>query len=205
MDTAGSHIRALKDMIDSQIPHAEDRPRKDDRLVLVGTTGAGKTTMAKTIAQALDMDHIEFDAIRHGPSWTETPDDVFRKRLRQHLQGDRWIGDGNYSLARDVVWPKATMLIWLDYPIRVVLWRLFWRTMRRGVLREELWHGNREQIWRHFFSRQSLFLWALQTHWRRRRSIPAALAHPDHAHLDLVHLRSPKAADEWLVTMTQRQ
>ena len=137
-------------MFDSQSAKTEGRPRNDDRIVLIGTTGVGKTTMAKRIAQALDMDHIEFDAIRHGPNWTETPDDLFRERLRQLLQGNRWVGDGNYSFARDVVWPRATMLVWLDYPIWVVQRRLFWRTIRRGVLREELWHGNRERLWWHF-------------------------------------------------------
>lgn len=157
--------------------------------------------MATRIARVLDMPHIEFDALRHGPNWTETPDDVFREQLRLELQGDRWVGDGNYSIARDIVWSRATTLVWLDYPIRVVLWRLFWRTMRRGVLREELWHGNTERLRWHFLSRQSLFLWALKSHWRRRRTIPPALAHPDHAHLDLVRLRSPRAAHDWLLTL----
>ena len=192
-------------MFDSQSAKTEGRPRNDDRIVLIGTTGVGKTTMAKRIAQALDMDHIEFDAIRHGPNWTETPDDLFRERLRQLLQGNRWVGDGNYSFARDVVWPRATMLVWLDYPIWVVQRRLSWRTIRRGVLREELWHGNRERLWWHFFSHRSLLLWAMRTHWRRRRTIPAALAHPDHVHLDLVRLRSPKAASAWLLALTQRR
>ena len=190
-------------MTDTQRPDTKGRLQNADRVVLIGTTGAGKTTMAGRIAQALNMPHIEFDAIRHGPNWTETPDDVFRERLRLELRGDRWVGDGNYGIARDVVWPRATMLVWLDYPIPVVMWRLFWRTIRRGVFRQELWHGNRERIWWHFFSRQSLFLWALRTHWQRRRTIPAALAHPEHLHLDLVHLRSPKAARQWLLTLTQ--
>ena len=179
-------------------------PRNTDRLVLIGTSGAGKTTMAKRIARVLDMPHVEFDAIRHGPNWTETPDDVFRETLRDRVQGDRWVGDGNYSLARDVVWPRATQVVWLDFPIRVVMWRLFWRTMRRGVFRQELWNGNREKIWRHFFSRQSLFLWVMQTHWRRRRTIPEALARLEHAHLDLVHLQSPKQAREWLSKLTRQ-
>ena len=188
-------------MIVSPDPGNKAHLRDADRLVLVGTSGAGKTTMAERIARALDMPHIEFDGIRHGPNWTETPDDVFKETLRQRLRGNRWVADGNYSFARDVVWPGATTVVWLDYPIRVVMWRLFRRTIRRGLFRQELWNGNREKLWWHFFSRQSLFLWAMQTHWRRRRTIPAALRRPEHLHLDLVHLRSPRAAHQWFLTL----
>ena len=174
-------------------------------MVVVGTSGAGKTTVAREIASALGMPHVEFDAYRHGPNWTSNPDEEFRERLRQALQGDTWVADGNYSMVRGVVWPKATMLVWLDYPIYVVMWRLFWRTMHRWVFRKELWNGNREKLWWQFFSRRSLFLWALQTHWRRRRTIPSALSLPEHAHLHLVHLRSPKSTREWLKTLTSQR
>ena len=191
-------------MIDPQRP--DNNPlRNTDRIVVIGATGSGKSTIAGKIAQTLDIPHIEFDAYRHGPNWTETPNDVFKERLRQALQGDTWVADGNYRITRDVVWPRATMLVWLDYPIRVVMWRLWWRTIRRTVYRQELWNGNRESIRQHFFSRQSLFLWALQTHWARRRTIPPALAQPEHTHLELVHLRSPKAAYKWLNTLSRSQ
>ena len=60
-------------MTGSPHPGAKSRLRDADRLVLVGTSGAGKTTMAKRIARSLDMPHVEFDGIRHGPNWTETP------------------------------------------------------------------------------------------------------------------------------------
>ena len=173
-----------------------------DRIVVVGTTGSGKTTLARQIAQKLDMPHVEFDAYRVGPNWTETPDDVFRERLRQALQGDTWVGDGNYySIARDIIWTRATLLVWLDYPICIVMWRLFWRTLRWGVLGQELWNGNNERLWPHFFSRKSLFLYALRTHWQRRGAIPLALAEPERTHLDLIHLRSPKATWEWVKTL----
>ena len=148
----------------------------------------------------LDLPHVEMDAYRHGPNWTETPNDVFRERLGEALRADAWVADGNYSFARDVVWPRATTVVWLDYPFHVVMWRLFWRTMRRGILREELWNGNREKLWWHFVTRDSLFLWALKTHWRRRRTIPEAFALPEHAHLDVVRLRSTKSTNEWLET-----
>ena len=189
-------------MIEAENQNSQRRLDTTDRIVVIGTSGAGKTTMARSIAWALGRTHVEFDSYRHGPNWTETPDDEFRAQLSEALGGDVWVADGNYSVARDVVWPRATMLVWLDYPINVVMWRLFWRTMRRGIFRQRLWNGNRENLWQHLFSRQSLFLWALQTHWRRRRTLPPVMAQPEHAHLEVVRLRSPGAARRWLRTLT---
>ena len=185
-------------MIDSQRLVTGNRLPHTDRIVVIGTTGAGKTTLAGEIARAFDVPHVELDYHRFRPNWVETPDDEFRESVREALRGDRWVADGNYGLARDVIWPRATLLVWLDYPIYVVMWRLFWRTVGRGVFRKELWHGNREKLWWHFVTRDSLFLWALKTHWRRRRQIPEHLARPEHGHLELVHLRSPRATREWL-------
>ena len=72
-----------------------------DRIVVLGTSGEGKTTLAKEIARILGITHVEFDAYRHGPNWTETPDDIFREQLRTALKGDTWVSDGNYSVARE--------------------------------------------------------------------------------------------------------
>ena len=189
------------------LPEAEENGgchRNARRLVVIGTSGAGKTTVAKRIASILDVPHIELDSYRYGPNWTKTPDDVVRDRLSEALRAEAWVADGNYyRMARDVVWPRATTVVWLDYSIHVVMWRLFGRTMRRRILQEELWNGNRERLWWHFVTRDSLFLWALKTHWSRRRTMPAAFARPEHAHLDVVHLRSTKSTNEWLGTLGQ--
>ena len=187
------------------LPEADENGgchRNARRLVVIGTSGAGKTTVAKRIASILDVPHIELDSYRYGPNWTRTPDDVVRDRLSEALRAEAWVADGNYyRMARDVVWPRANTVLWLDYSIHVVMWRLFCRTMRRGILREERWNGNRERLWWHFCRRDSLFLWALKTHWSRRRTMPAAFARPEHAHLDVVHLRSTKSTNEWLGTL----
>ena len=189
------------------LPEAEENGgchQNARRLVVIGTSGAGKSTIARQIASILDVPHIELDSYRYGPNWTKTPDDVVRDRLSEALRAEAWVADGNYyRIARDVVWPRATAVVWLDYSIHVVMWRLFGRTMRRGILQEELWNGNRERLWWHFITRDSLFLWALKTHWSRRRTMPAAFARPEHAHLDVVHLRSTKSTNEWLETLGQ--
>ena len=168
------------------------------RTAVVGTSGSGKTTLAAALANRLGAPHVELDAYRHGPNWTPTPDDVLRRNISDTLSREKWVADGNYSAVRDIVWTRATAVVWLDYPFPVVFWRLFRRTLARSLTGAELWNGNREILWRHFLTRDSLFLWAFQTHRRLRKTLHQALAAPEHSHLAVLRFRSPAATDFWL-------
>ena len=172
--------------------------RRAHRIVILGTTGAGKTTLAQRLSRTLGVPTVELDAIRHGPNWTETPDDEFRRRVADALRGDAWIVDGNYSIARDIIWHRATTIVWLDYSFPLVFWRLFRRTMTRGIMRKKLWNDNTEDLWRHFLTRDSLFLWAFQTHWKRRKSLAPVLALPEYAHIEVLRFKSAKETEKWL-------
>ena len=114
------------------------------------------------------------------------------------LAAPAWVIDGNYSSVRDLVWPRATTLVWLDYPLPLVMWRLAKRTVRRVISREELWNGNRERLRDNLFSRDSIFLYALTSYPRHRREYPALLARPEYAHLAVVRLRHPRETERWL-------
>lgn len=168
------------------------------RVAVVGTSGSGKTTLAQRLAQRLQLPHVELDAIHWGPNWTSPDPDGFREQTAQVLGGDAWVTDGNYGVVRDIVWGRADTVVWLDYSLPVVMGRVIRRTMRRTVMREELWSGNREDFRSAFFSRDSIILWALSTYGRRRREYPALFEQPEYAHLYVVHLRSPGRAREWL-------
>ena len=188
-------------------PPDADRPALT-RAAVIGTSGARKTTFARALAERVGVPHIEFDAFRHGPNWTETPDAVLRRRAADAIAAAEsaggWVADGNYSVVRDIVWPRAAAVVWLDYPFPLIFRRLFWRTIGRSVKREELWNGNREQLWRHFFTKDSLFLWALRTHRRRKRGILAAFEMPEHRHLTVFRLRKPAAARRLLESLPPR-
>lgn len=168
------------------------------RVSVVGTTGSGKTVLAHQISQRLAIPHVELDALFWGSDWTPVPIEVFRENITQALSGDAWVVDGNYGRARDVVWSRADTVVWLDYSLSVILGRLMWRTMRRIFTKQELWGGNRETFRTQFFSRDSLFLWALHSYPRKRREYPLLFQMPEYAHLSVVHLRSPRTAREWL-------
>ena len=167
------------------------------RIAVIGTTGSGKTTLARRISERLGIPHIELDALHWEPNWGETPLGVFRDRVDRALRGDAWVIDGNYSKVRDIIWLRADTIVWIDYALLRILWQLIWRTVRRIVTREKLWNGNREH-WDALFSRQSLIVWALNTHPRHRHEYPALVTRPEYAHLKLVQLRSPRETRVWL-------
>ncbi len=171
------------------------------RISIIGTSGSGKTTLAREISQRLAIPHVELDKLHWEPNWVEVPNDVMRERVSQAVSGNTWVIDGNLnSQESDIVWGKADTVVWLDYSFPVVISRVVWRTFRRVVTQQEVCNGNRE-TWKTTFSRDSIILWVLQTYHKRRREYPLLLKKPEYAHLQVVHLHSPKAAQDWLVNL----
>lgn len=181
-----------------RVEEAAGRPGLPCRVAVVGTSGSGKTTMAACLAERLGVVHVELDALHWDPNWTGVPDEVFCQRVTRALAGECWTTDGNYGAVRDIVWSRADTVVWLDYSLPLIMSRVIRRTIRRSVTGEELWNGNREQFRDAFFSREAIIWWPLRTYHRRKREYPVLLARPEYAHLNVVHLNSPRAADEWL-------
>ncbi len=174
-------------------------PIPGPRIVIIGTTGSGKTTTAAQLARVLGIPHVELDALHWQPNWVMTERELFRQKVADALEGNAWVTDGNYGKARDIIWGRATTIVWLDYSLPVILWQLTGRTLRRIITREELWNNNRETFRGAFFARDSLFLWALETYPRHRKEYPELFARPEYAHLQVIHLKSRGETAKWLV------
>ena len=170
------------------------------RIVVVGTTSSGKSTLAENLSKRLGLDFIELDAYYWQANWTPASPEDFRERVEAATSSTSWVVAGNYHVVRDLIWPRAEAVVWLDYSFPVVFWRLLRRTVRRGATQEELWNGNREKFWWHLklWSDDSLFHWLFKTYWRRKREVPMLLTLPEHAHLKLVRFRSSRETEAWL-------
>ncbi len=168
------------------------------RIIVVGSSCSGKTTLANSLSKKLGYPYIELDAIHWLPDWVPRPTEEFRKVTSVAIAEESWVVDGNYSSARDLVWPRATTLVWLNYPFRVVIWRAWHRTISRVITRKELYSGNRESFTMAFFSRESILWWVITTFRRRRREYRAIFQRGDFPHLGVIELKRPADADRLL-------
>ena len=173
------------------------------RIVVVGTTSSGKSTLAEKLAAKLNSNFIDLDALHWEPNWQEAPDEVFRERVREAIQAPAWVVAGNYHVVRDLIWPRAEVILWLDYSLPRIFWQLTRRTFSRWWKRELLWGTNYENLSSHFklWSQESLYHWLFKTYWRRKREIPILLAQPEHQHLKLLHFKTPKETNTWFASL----
>ena len=165
------------------------------RVAVIGSSCAGKTTLARTIASIRGCPHIELDAIHWKPDWVETPLEEFREGTHEAVRAESWALDGNYSRVRDIVWARATDVIWLNYDFPLVMSRALRRTIRRVATREELYSGNRESFRLAFLDRESILWWLIRTHRRRRREYSELCTRENFPHLSFTELRHPRETD----------
>ena len=76
------------------------------RVIVVGTSGSGKTTFARRLAEILDVPHFELDQLHWGPNWTPKDMAEFRQLTEAAVAGERWVIDGNYSKVQDIIWSR---------------------------------------------------------------------------------------------------
>jgi len=184
----------LSDRID-----ALDAPPPFDpsRVVIVGTSCAGKSTLAARLATALGAPDIELDEIHWGPGWTTDPPHVFRDKVEAAVAAPRWVCSGNYSVVRDLVWSRATALVWIDLPFGRTFARALRRTARRTLTRERVCGDNREP-WLGFLDRDWIPYWVVRT-WRPRRvELAAWIEAGTFAPLDVVILCSPVEVERFV-------
>ena len=165
-----------------------------ERISVIGSSGSGKTTVARRLASELGLPCLELDSVYHQQGWVPLDDTRFRERVDEFTGADRWVVDGNYTShgVADVVWPRADTVVWLDLPRLTTTWQVIRRTLRRALTREELWNGNREPL-TNFYSldpEKNVILWSWTRHRATRKKYERHLADGTWAHAEVIRLRT---------------
>ena len=116
------------------------------RIAVVGPSGEGKSTVARTLATTQNVAYSELDGLFHQAGWTQLDLLEFRTRVGAFVSGAEWVVDGNYARTRDLVMSRADIVVWLRVGRGLVMRQVVGRPCARVLLRRELWNGNRESL-----------------------------------------------------------
>ncbi len=118
-----------------------------NRIMIIGPGGAGKSTLARTIGEQLNLPVFHLDAHMWQPNWVMTPRHEQRVIQERLLTADRWVIDGNYSSTMDLRIAKADTIIFLDINHRIALYQAVKRYMMyRNQVRPDMGVGCHEKI-----------------------------------------------------------
>ena len=101
------------------------------RIVIMGPTNAGKSTLAVALGRKLDVPAIHLDQFRHLPNtnWKVRPNEDFARLHDEAILAPGWIMEGNYSDLTPQRLERATgVLVMTDGLIRRY-WRYLFRTV----------------------------------------------------------------------------
>ena len=173
---------------------------RPSRINIVGTSGSGKSTFAKSLASKLKYPYIELDQLFWGPKWQQSTDEVFFDKIKIAINCDCWVLDGNYTRTIPIKWQQVDLVIWLDFSFATTLFQSVLRAIKRILSGHEIWEGtgNRETFRKTFFSKESILLWMMNTHGTVRKNYEAIMQDPKYSHIQFVRLRSRKEANHFL-------
>lgn len=176
------------------------------RYNVLGASGSGKTTFGRALATRLGYKFVEMDRVFWRPNWVEASDEEFLPAIEAATAGEHWVLDGSYSRTIPIKWRQPVTVIWLDYPLWLVMYRIIIRSISRAWRRNDIWQGlgNRESFRKSFFSKDSIILWSWKVFHRNKRQLPQLQADPALAHVSWIILKSPHQAQEFLANLTQR-
>jgi adenylate kinase family enzyme len=106
-----------------------------ERTVIIGNSGCGKSTLAEAVACLIHIPVIDLDLLHweDGGYGVKRNEDVARKMALDVSNQPRWIIEGAFGWLAEVALPKATALIWLDFPWSLCRAGLLARGLRRGA------------------------------------------------------------------------
>jgi len=170
------------------------------RINVIGTSGSGKSTFAKALADKLAVPYVEMDALYWKPNWGESSDAELFAKLEQALARPAWVLDGNYKRSQPIMWLNVETIIWVDYSFARTLFQAVKRAVQRLRSGKEIWAGtgNREPFRKSFLSRDSIILWTLKTFYKNRRQYQKLMGSPPNDGVTFIRLRSHSQADDYI-------
>ncbi|MBU5672081.1 DNA topology modulation protein [Paenibacillus brevis] len=117
------------------------------RIMIIGSGGAGKSTLARQLGEILEWPVYHLDTYYWQPGWVPTPNEEWDLFLEELVQEEKWIMDGNYGRTLDIRLKQANIIILLDFSKWITVYRVLKRrVMYQGKSRPDMNAGCPESL-----------------------------------------------------------
>ncbi len=177
------------------------------RIIVVGNTASGKSTLAKKLAETFGLFYQDLDDLHFLPGWQARPPEEFRALLDAASRNKAWVLAGNYiENSSDISFQRADTLIWLDLPFLPNFLKLLQRTIKRIWTAELIHNGNRETFLTEFCSPKSIIWWFFKLRKHDNEVLEQLFANPaNHPNLRLIRLSSYKESRDFIKKIQQKE
>jgi len=160
--------------------------------MLIGSGGSGKSTLARRIGKHTGLSVIHLDREFWHIDWMPTPKPEWKQKVEAFAAGEQWIIDGNFDSTFELRWPRADLVIYLDFNTFVCLWRVI---RRRRTVRPDMPDGLVEAP---FFSKNYLEFLLWVTTFRRKKHRRILDMSEKYPHAVFVQLKNNRQIEEFL-------
>ena len=130
------------------VEHAARLVSNASRIMVLGNSGAGKTTLSKTLSAKLNCEYFSIDRdVRWQNNWTQRGSAEQRRILQDIVQRERWVLDGANSSTLDIRLPRTDVVIWMRLPRMTCLVGVARRVVKYyGTVRPDMAEGCPEPL-----------------------------------------------------------
>jgi hypothetical protein len=168
------------------------------RILVIGTSGASKSTLAQRVSKSLGLPFIASDHFYWEPGWNVASSEKVHQQLKEVIRREAWVLDGNFDNERELVWRRADCIIWLDYSLLTIWSRITFRNFLWVITQQPTWSGNRMTLQRAF----SGLCHAVKSYPVKRRNYPQWLA--ELAGVPRYRFCTSREAEAWLRSLNQQ-
>ncbi|WP_299380777.1 hypothetical protein [uncultured Kiloniella sp.] len=173
------------------------------RINVIGTSGSGKSTVARNLASILDCPHVEMDIFHWKPNWKNASKKEFLSDIVESTSGLSWVLDGNYNHTQSIKWANVDTVVWVDYSWVRTLYQASKRAVIRAVMKKENWPGtgNVESFRKTFFSRDSVLLWTMKSYKDNKVYYEKIIENKEYSHINFIRLTSPRETKRFIASL----
>ena len=164
------------------------------RIMVMGSSGSGKSTMAVKLGELLNLPVVHQDKIYWLPGWQAASNDDIVQKVKAAADQDEWVIDGNNRKTRDYKLERADTIVFLDFNRFTCLFRVLKRHIRwLGKSRPDITEGCPAKLDIEIFT---LILWSYPN---RKRGDAIEWLAKTRPPKQVYHLKGNKAVKRFLI------